>query len=249
MVLNWKNFLNEDVNVKGLKKAVDSARNRYGDDGTFYNISDDLKKGGRKLKDVIENVADELGLEGKLKAYKGGAFGITFIWGEKTIKITTSKEEAKMTAVIMENQKKKKLDHIIKYDNVLKLKLKKFKSSKEYYVILMEKIIPLDSKKCPKDILNFYNDFLDHKFSYVSNIKEINEITNRILREVKKKKKEDYGNYVLDMASIIENYSSIGIMNDDIHAGNLGINSYGQLVSFDPMGSPGKSPRIKELEI
>lgn len=255
MIFSWNEFShNEKIKIKGLERKISKG-------GVFKNIAVHLKKGGRDLKEVVIGVAEELGLSGKLKAYKCGAFGITFLWGDKTVKITTNSSEADITKKIISEQKRKKLDHIIKYDSVYQLKLQGFdKDSRKmrdeqsgnvinYYAILMDQVIPLDSKKCPKDILDFYNEYMDNRFDYITDVKEAHDIAKEILKRIKRGKYKDYSNYVLDMVAIIENYNSIGIENNDIHSGNLGINSTGSLVSFDPGGAMTKSPKIKKLKI
>ena len=71
MLSNWNNFL-ESVKIKGLKKAIKN-------EVKFDDIHVQLKQGGRSLKEVMTKVAEELDIQGTLKAYKAGSFGITFL--------------------------------------------------------------------------------------------------------------------------------------------------------------------------
>jgi len=112
MLSNWNNFL-ESVKIKGLKKAIKN-------EVKFDDIHVQLKQGGRSLKEVMTKVAEELDIQGTLKAYKAGSFGITFLWGDKTLKITTSESEAEMISKVIEKQQRLGINSIIKYDHVYK---------------------------------------------------------------------------------------------------------------------------------
>jgi len=248
MILKWNNFL-ESVKIKGLKKA------RKKED-KFDKIHVQLKEGGRDLKEVITLVAKELGLKGTLKAHKSGSFGITFLWGNKTLKITTSSYEAEMIAIIIEKQERLDIKSIIKYDHVYKLKLKKFEKEEDeydddgYYVILMEKIRPLELKEC-KDVSNFYEKYLSDYFDFEDTEEELQKKKKDLIGQIGKTEFSDFHNYVDDMMNIIKDYKKLDLENEDIHSGNLGLNDDGHLVSFDPMGIPKKSKdiKIKKLKV
>ena len=242
MILNWEKFL-EKVKVKGIKKAIKKQKK-------FEIINFDLSKGDRSLKEVVKKVAKEIGLKGELKAYKSGAYGVTFLSKEKTLKITTSEEEAYMVSKIIEEQEQKGLTHIIHYDKVFDLKVKGLRKSDEaYFVILMERIIPLDSPDCPREILDFYENYLFGQFDYIKTEKGLMKSFNYVMKLVKKNNKEEFTNYVYDMAEVVRNYLKLGLQNNDFHSGNFGINSLGQLVSFDPMGHYSGSHKIKRMKV
>ncbi len=242
MILNWSDFIGEDVNIKGLKKAIKKQE-------MFKEIHIDLKSRGKSIKATIEAVAKELGIEGKVKAFQSGAFGITFLAGDKTIKITTNDEEASMVAKIMKFQKRKNLDHIVRYDNIFRLSCEEFNKGygNNYYVIVMERITPLYLKQEP---LEFYEEFLEDKFDkYADNHKRMMDVGDTISQKIRKTKFKKYESFIWDMIQIVEQYYVIGLKNTDMHSGNMGINSKGSLISFDPMGSVSKKPRIKKLNL
>lgn len=242
MILNWEKFL-EKVKVKGIKKAIKKQEK-------FSEINIDLSRGDRSLKEVVKKVAKEVGLKGELKAFKSGAYGVTFLSKEKTLKITTSEEEAYMISKIIKEQEQKGLTHIIHYDKVFELKVKGLKSSEEgYFVILMERITPLDSPECPREVLNFYENYLDGQFDYIKTEKDLMKSFNYVMKLVKKYKEEEFTNYVYDMAEVIRDYIKLGLSNNDFHSGNFGINSMGQLVSFDPMGHYSGDRKIKKIKV
>ena len=240
MILNWEKFL-EKVKVKGIKKAIKKQEK-------FSEINIDLSRGDRSLKEVVKKVAKEIGLKGDLKAYKSGAYGVTFLSKEKTLKITTSEEEAYMISKIIKDQEQKGLTHIIHYDKVFNLKVKGVKDE-DYFVILMERITPLDSPECPREVLDFYENYLDGQFDYIKTEKDLMKAFNHVMKSVKKYKKEEFTNYVYDMVEVIRDYIKLEIANNDFHSGNFGINSMGQLVSFDPMGHYSGDHKIKKIKV
>lgn len=247
MISNWINFL-ESVKIKGLKKARKK-------EGMFDDIHVELKEGGRNLKEVMTKVAEELGLKGTLKAHKAGSFGITFLWGDKTLKVTTARSEAEMISKIIEKQERLGIKSIIKYDKVYELKL--FKKSKQseyeddgYFVILMDQVRPLELAEC-KDVCHFYERHLDDYFNFNDTERELEKKKRKLITQIKKTEYADFDNYVEDMVNIIKDYKKLGMKNNDIHSGNLGISDDGRLVSFDPMGISKKSKdiKIKKLKI
>lgn len=239
MIVKWNNFL-ESVKITGIKKARKKEE-------MFDEIHIRLKSGGRKLKDVITSVAEELSLKGTLKAHKSGAYGITFLWGNKTLKITTSDSEAKMIADIIDKQDRLNTKSIIRYDHVYELKFKGSDTS-GYYVILMEQIRPLELKEC-KDILNFYKKYLDGYFNFWDSEIDLQKKKKELISKIKKTEFSDFYNYVDDMVNIIKDYKKLDLKNDDIHWGNLGLSDDGHLVSFDPMGDESKDIKINKLKI
>jgi hypothetical protein len=243
MIIKWNHFL-ESVKIKGLKKV------RRKED-KFDDIHIELKEGGRNLKEVMTKVAEELGIKGTLKAHKAGSFGLTFLWGEKTLKLTTSKSEAQMIYRIIKKQSTLGIKSIIRYDEVFKLRLKKFDDPHEgYYIILMEQVRPLELKEC-KDVCDFYEQYLEDRFSFSDSEEELKKVKRQILKEIKSTRLADFYNYVDDMVNIIKDYKKLGMDNTDIHSGNLGLNDDGHLVSFDPMGfiEKSKETKIKKLKI
>ena len=72
---------------------------------------------------------------------------------------------------------------------------------------------------------------------------------NYVMKLVKKNNKEEFTNYVYDMVEVIRNYIKLDINNNDFHSGNFGINSLGQLVSFDPMGHYSGDHKIKRMKV
>ena len=244
MISNWINFL-ESVKIKGLKKARKKEEK-------FDDIHVQLKEGGRNLKEVMTKVAEELGLKGTLKAHKAGSFGITFLWGDKTLKITTSESEAEMISKVIEKQERLGIKSIIKYDQVYELKLKKFDNEdvEGYFVILMEQVRPLELAEC-KDVCKFYERYLDDYFNFNDTERELEKKKRKLITQIEKTEYADFDNYVEDMVNIIKDYKKLGMENNDIHSGNLGISDDGRLVSFDPMGISKKSKdiKIKKLKI
>jgi hypothetical protein len=238
MLSNWNNFL-ESVKIKGLKKAIKKQ-------STFDDIHVQLKEGGRNLKEVMTKVAEELGLKGTLKAHKAGSFGITFLWGDKTLKITTSESEAEMISKVIEKQEKLGIKSIIKYDQVYELKLRKFDNEdvEGYFVILMEQVRPLELAEC-KDVCKFYERYLEDYFDFSDTERELQKKKRNLINQIKKTEFADFYNYVEDMMNIVKDYKKLGMENRDIHSGNLGLNDDGHLVSFDPMGITKKSKNIK----
>jgi hypothetical protein len=247
MISNWINFL-ESVKIKGLKKARKK-------EGMFDDIHIELKEGGRNLKEVMTKVAEELGIKGTLKAHKAGSFGITFLWGNKTLKVTTARSEAEMISKIIEKQERLDIKSIIKYEQVYELKLfKKSKQSKYedegYFVILMEQVRPLELSEC-QDVCHFYERYLEDYFNFNDTEREVQKKKRMLVNQIKKTEYADFDNYVEDMVNIIKDYKKLGMDNNDIHSGNLGISDDGRLVSFDPMGISKKSKdiKIKKLKI
>jgi hypothetical protein len=247
MVFNWINFL-ESVEIKGLEDAVKLQ-------STFSEIDVDLTRKNKNLKEVIKKVCDTLKLSGELEAYRSGAYGITFITSEKTLKLTTASDEALMVKKIIKEQKKRKLSNIIKYESIFKLNLKGVKKNnsplaktRDYYVILMERIIPLDSPDCPDGVLGFYKKYLDHQFNGIFRLEALDFVVEKTLVWVKSEGEEEFSKYVYDMAQIIKDYISIGVENEDFHFGNFGINSDGKLVSFDPMGCVSGECELKKIK-
>ena len=261
MILSWYQF-NESIKVKGLKKKINKRSRPHSpsSDDMFRTIHITLKEAGKTLKGVIISVAEKLNLKGKIKAFKGGSNGVTFLAGDKTIKITSDKTESKMIHKIMQQESKENLTHIIKYYDIYELKIAEIKT--KYWVILMEKITPIYSDDCDEKILKFFEEYLyggfvnvtGHTYSdkngydgkFYSN-SDVDKITKHIVSNVKKDKKfnDKFIKYVYDMGEIVKNYNSLKIDNNDIHEGNIGINSKGRLVSFDPTGGETKSGKIK----
>jgi hypothetical protein len=239
MVLRWLNFL-ESVKVKGLKKAVKSQ-------DMFQEISENLRKNGVDFKKLLKKICKEWNIEGELKSYRSGSFGVTFLSDDKTLKITKSENEAQMISELI-NKKNDSITHIIKYFKVSKLKIKKA----TYYAILMEQIRPLEMEEC-SDVLRFYNECLEELlYSYSTEggfSIEFEKIKRRILKEISKNEFHDFKGYVYDFIKILEDYDKLGMTNLDIHEGNLGLNDDGHLVSFDPMGDAVEGNKIKKLKL
>lgn len=239
MISNWNNFL-ESVKIKGLRKARKKEEK-------FDDIHIELKEGGRNLKEVMTKVAEALNIKGTLKSHKAGSFGLTFLWGNKTLKMTTSKSEAQMISEIIQKQVNLGIKSIIKYDEVFKLKLKNFDGDKDhegYYIILMNQVRPLELNEC-RDVDKFYQKYLEDKFSFKDTEKDFQRKKREILKQIKLTQFSDFDNYIDDMINIIKDYQKLGLDNTDIHSGNLGIDDDGHLVSFDPMGVSKKSKDIK----
>ena len=147
-------------------------------------------------------------------------------------------------------QKKHDLSNIIHYDDIFKLKIKGTEAN--YWVILMEQIIPITSKRAPEGVEDFFSDFLTG-FEGL-NAKETEAEVKRIIREIKSKDGKRYSKlpwqmYIDDMIKICKNYKSIHLTNTDMHEGNMGINKDGHLVSFDPMGLHSKKYKPKKLKV
>lgn len=243
MIFSWNSF-NEKVKIKKLAKKISKG-------GTFKNINIDLSESGRDLKSIMKGIAKKLNLDGKLKAYKAGSFGVTFLWGNRTIKVTTSDIEADMIAHVIDYQKHNKTKHIISYYDIFKLNIGS-KSKKDYFVIVMDKISPLDSKE-NADVYTLYNDYIDGKYDYVKDFGEIDDITAEIVEEIEdqftdEERKKLCLSLAFQTGDLCKEWVKMGLTNNDIHSGNLGLDSNGVLKSFDPLGSATKK-NIKVLNV
>lgn len=236
MILKWLGFL-ESVKVKGLKKAIKSQC-------MFGEIGKDFKDSGLDFKKLLRKICKQWGIKGELKSYKSGSFGVTFLSDDKTLKITTSESEAQMISNLIK-KKIPSITHIIKYYKVSRIPDRLTKGG-PYYVILMEQIRPLETEEC-SDVLRFYQLYLQD-FGFGLRDEEIAYKKKKILSQIRTNEFRDFKGYVDDMIKIIKDYEKLGIINHDIHEGNLGLNDAGHLVSFDPMGE-GENIKIKKLKL
>lgn len=248
MILDWNSFINEKVEIRKLKRAIKKQEK-------FSEIDIELKEGGRSLKDIIKSVAEKLEIFGNIKAYKSGMYGITFTAGDKTLKITTDNDEALMVKRIMDLQSKLDLDHIIKYHDILKLKIKGFSNrNKNYYVIIMDRVLPLESDEIDKKILDFVVEIIVDNFDHIigPKIKDIqvdNYVQELLKSKIIDKYPRKYITYLYDMGEIVKQYNKLKLPNYDIHDGNIGMRPDGTLVSFDPTGVSKSKSKIKKLKI
>lgn len=176
-----------------------------------------------------------------------GAFGDIFVFDNhpsKVIKITYEESEI---GIVEKMRKLPELKHVMNYYDVRKIKSEKLGS--EYWVILMDRIIPLNNHKL-KDypsIYNSYDDFL--KIDYRNKIK-YNELKNKFENEAKfdnfwnhmkfnkhfKLKKDDIKNFVVQIQEAILELAKYKLLYlTDSHDGNCGFKLNGNFCFYDMM--------------
>ena len=165
-------------------------------------------------KHDLENICDKLGLDfSKVKYLSSGQNGDAYQLGDKVLKITNDKSEAKSAWSVL-NQN---IEGIVKYYSVNQYKGK--------YVIVMEYIVPLDKSLTP--------DQLDFCFDLCTLIFDNWENLNRsYYQDLLSYNWDDYYEPIADkMWDLYENLSKLGP--SDIHPRNIGINKNRDYVMFD----------------
>lgn len=179
----------------------------------------------------LGHICEELGLPfDQLKFLSSGAYGNAYKIGDRVLKITSDKKEAKSVYDIIQKGQKK---GVVNYYDILRYKL-----GKGYvFVILMDYVTPLD-KYANENIKD--SDIMDYLFSLC-------DIIHENWRKIKSK--DEFYELIEDKYEVPESgftkvitdklwtlYNKIkGYTEDypDIHPYNMGLKSDGSLVLFD----------------
>ena len=122
----------------------------------------------------------------------------------------------------------KNKNSVIPYDSGISTKT-------QYWAILMDQIYPIEEMD---------------DMSYLTHFNRMEDADKKSLRRTVKRSGDDLEKSMAkDMINILNDYEKIGITNRDIHAGNVGVNSEGRLVSFDPKGDVSGYRRVKEIKV
>lgn len=198
-----ENDFHTDLTRKEIDKALP----------TLEEVMNDLKHRYKKYKLGVDSI----------KYINSGAYGMAFIAGDKIIKLTSSKSEAKIAKGLIGMNMKR----CVCYYDVVYIK------SYDIYAILMDR-----ADKLTKDERMVIDEICDYEVS-MGDAKEVSKNMN-----VSKSFARDM---IKEFTELEEILKSQRIPTQDLHSGNIGrIN--GKLVHFDIMGDSSVSvSKIKKL--
>lgn len=195
-----------------------------------------------------------------------GAYGEVFIFNNhpsKVIKITTEENEI---GIIERMRKLPVLKHVMNYYDVRQIESKKL--SKQFWVILMDRIIPLKKYKngIYKELFTDYDLFVVNQISYSSvkyselkyyfqndlsfdNFWKLNFLVNYPPAYVKKLTKEEIKDFILQFQETLLEMSKYKLMHlSDLHAGNCGFKLNGDFCMYDMMDYLDSRTKLKPIE-
>lgn len=197
----------------------------------FKKPKSDRSKRISVSKIIIRDLCQKLNLDvNNIEFLASGYYGNAYKVGDKVLKITTDKDEAKSVYELIKN--KTINSGIVKYYSVNMYKIKK-----DYvYIILMEYVTPLTMFLSKKYGINYYNEYklIDKILDIICNkwgkLKSKNELINLI---------EEF--YITEhktvsffIEKIWELYKNLEFLEEypDLHNENIGIKN-GKFVYFD----------------
>lgn len=179
----------------------------------------------------LAHICEELGLQAEeLKFLSSGAYGNAYKIGDKVLKITSDKKEAKSVYDLIQNGQKK---GVVNYYDILRYKL-----GKGYvFVILMDYVTPLD-KYANENVKD--SDIMDYLFSLCEvihiNWRKIESKSHfyELIGEEYEVPESGFTKMITDKVWVL--YNKIKRYTEDypdIHPYNMGLKSDGSLVLFD----------------
>jgi hypothetical protein len=201
----------------------------------WKNLKPHSPYGSKKIKISkieLEGICNKIGISSSnVRFLSSGCFGNAYTYGDKIIKITTDKNEARVAY------------DLIGKDNLLIVKYYRVYKYVNFYVILMDRVVPI------KDYLKSINHF-DINWMFIWDLTETlcknwnNIDKDRYIEEVYKLYKSEnrkwnivgIKKFLLD--GVWDIYESIRAHYIDLHPDNLGIKD-GNLVCFDLTSASG----------